>query len=67
MWEFGIVWLFFAIASLSRTRFPFNLGWWGFTFPLGVYATATVQISKELPSLFFKVLGTIFSLAVVLL
>ncbi|KAH7109598.1 sulfite transporter Ssu1 [Dendryphion nanum] len=67
MWGFGIVWLFFAIASLSRTRFPFNLGWWGFTFPLGVYATATVQISKELPSLFFKVLGTIFSLAVVLL
>ena len=67
MWGFGIVWLFFAIASLSRTRFPFNLGWWGFTFPLGVYATATVQISKELPSAFFKVVGTIFSLAVVLL
>ena len=67
MWGFGIVWLFFAIAAITRSKFPFNLGWWGFTFPLGVYATATVAISQELPSLFFKVLGTIFSLSVVFL
>ncbi|KAF1953555.1 hypothetical protein CC80DRAFT_494452 [Byssothecium circinans] len=67
MWGFGIVWLFFAVAAITRSRFPFNLGWWGFTFPLGVYALATVQISIELPSLFFKVLGTVFSIAVVLL
>lgn len=66
-WGFGLVWLFFAIASISRCRFPFNIGWWGFTFPLGVYATTTTQFSKELPSGFFKVLGTIFSLVVVLL
>lgn len=34
MWGFGIVWLFFAIAAITRSKFPFNLGWWGFTFPL---------------------------------
>jgi tellurite resistance protein TehA-like permease len=67
MWGYGLVWLFFALATISRTRFPFNMGWWGFTFPLGVFAVSTVTISKELPSLFFKVLGTIFSLLVVLL
>ena len=67
MWGFGLVWLFFAIASLSRQRFPFNLGWWGFTFPLGVFAFATNQLGKELPSTFFNVLGTIISLAVVIL
>ncbi|KAJ3494211.1 hypothetical protein NLG97_g4233 [Lecanicillium saksenae] len=67
MWGFGLVWLFFALASISRRRFPFNLGWWGFTFPLGVYSTATTMFAKELPSGFFKVLGTIFSLLVVLL
>lgn len=67
MWGFGLVWLFFALASISRSRFPFNLGWWGFTFPLGVYAIATTTFSEELPSAFFKVLGTIFSLTVVLL
>lgn len=59
LWGFGLIWLFFAIASITRSRFPFNMGWWGFTFPLGVYTVATTTISKELPSLFFKVLGTV--------
>merc|ERR1711977_304671 len=67
MWGFGLVWLFFAAASITRSRFPFNMGWWGFTFPLGVFATSTTQMAKELPSEFFKVLGTIFSVAVTLL
>lgn len=67
MWGFGLVWLFFALASISRNKFPFNLGWWGFTFPLGVFATATTTLAEELPSGFFKVLGTVFSLVVVLL
>ena len=35
MWGFGIVWLFFALASISCSKFRFNMGWWGFTFPLG--------------------------------
>ncbi|KAF7532695.1 hypothetical protein G7054_g7726 [Neopestalotiopsis clavispora] len=67
MWGFGLVWLFFALSSISRMRFPFNLGWWGFTFPLGVYAVATTTLAKELPSFFFKVMGTIFSVLVTLL
>ena len=29
MWGYGLVWMFFAVASISRTRFPFNMGWWG--------------------------------------
>src|ERR1700722_6519343 len=41
MWGYGTVWLFFAVASISRHRFPFNMGWWGFTFPLGVFAVST--------------------------
>lgn len=67
LWGFGLVWLFFALASISRSRFPFNMGWWGFTFPLGVFAVSTTQMAKELPSAFFKVLGSIFSVVVVLL
>jgi len=43
------------------------MGWWGFTFPLGVYSGATLQIGIELDSMFFKVLGTIFAVAVCLL
>ncbi|PYI20097.1 malate permease [Aspergillus violaceofuscus CBS 115571] len=68
LWSFGLVWLFLAIASIARCRsFPFNIGWWGFTFPLGVFATSTCQLGKELPSEFFRVLGTILSVCVVVL
>ncbi|KIM99190.1 hypothetical protein OIDMADRAFT_201827 [Oidiodendron maius Zn] len=67
MWGFGLVWLFFALASITRSRFPFNMGWWGFTFPLGVFTVSTTTLGKELPSRFFSVLGTVFSVMVTLL
>ncbi|KAL0256761.1 Plasma membrane sulfite pump involved in sulfite metabolism [Diplodia seriata] len=68
MWGFGLVWFFIALVSMWQARpFPFNMGWWGFTFPLGVFATSTIQIGVEMPSAFFKVLGQIFSVAVILL
>ncbi|KKK21621.1 C4-dicarboxylate transporter/malic acid transport protein [Aspergillus rambellii] len=68
LWSFGLVWLFFASASIARCKtFPFNIGWWGFTFPLGVYALSTCQMGAELPSAFFRVLGTILSVCVVIL
>ena len=43
------------------------MGWWGFTFPLGVYTVCTTTLAKEIPSAFFRVLGTIFSVAVTIL
>ena len=61
MWGFGIVWLFFAVASISRSKFPFNIGWWGFTFPLGVFAASTTTLGQEIPSAFFSVLGTVWN------
>jgi tellurite resistance protein TehA-like permease len=59
LWGFGLVWLFFAVASIARSKFPFNMGWWGFTFPIGVFTMATVSIGQELPSAFFRTLGTV--------
>ncbi|KAF2264688.1 sulfite transporter Ssu2 [Lojkania enalia] len=68
MWGFGLTWLCFALASIYKSRpFPFNMGWWGFTFPLGVFAVSTIEFGVQMPSLFFKVLGTIFGTAVILL
>lgn len=67
MWGYGLVWLFFALASVTRSKFPFNMGWWGFTFPLGVFTVSTTTLAIELPSKFFKVLGTILSILVILL
>ena len=59
MWGFGFVWFFFAIASISQSKFPFNMGWWGFTFPIGVFSIATTTFGEEMPSKFFEVLGTV--------
>jgi tellurite resistance protein TehA-like permease len=67
LWGFGLVWLFFAVASISRSRFPFNMGWWGFTFPVGVFTMSTISIGQEMESGFFKILGTVFAVCVMLL
>ncbi|KAJ4362426.1 Plasma membrane sulfite pump involved in sulfite metabolism [Neocucurbitaria cava] len=67
LWGFGLVWGFFAVASISRSKFPFNMGWWGFTFPIGVFTMSTISIASELKSPFFKVLGTIFATSVIVL
>lgn len=68
LWGFGLVWMTIALAAIAVNRpIPFNMGWWGFTFPLGVYAASTIQIGVEMPSRFFKVLGTVFATAVVIL
>jgi tellurite resistance protein TehA-like permease len=63
MWSFGFVWMGFALSSIYRSRpFPFNMGWWGFTFPLGVYSACTIQLGLELQSMALKILGTVGSL-----
>ncbi|KAJ2906317.1 hypothetical protein MKZ38_002033 [Zalerion maritima] len=68
MWGIGLVWLAFAFITIgTMKRFPFNMGWWGFTFPLGVFATCTSMLATELDSRFLRVLTTILSLCVVLL
>jgi tellurite resistance protein TehA-like permease len=37
---------------------PFNLGWWGFTFPLGVYAVATLTLARQTHLEFLTAIGT---------
>jgi tellurite resistance protein TehA-like permease len=60
IWGFGLLWFCFALVAIYRSRpFPFNMGWWGFTFPLGVYSACTMQIGIELNSYFFDILGTV--------
>jgi C4-dicarboxylate transporter/malic acid transport protein len=49
LWGYGLWWL--ALAVLMTVRYiregmPFNLGWWGFTFPLGVYAVGTLALAR---------------------
>jgi C4-dicarboxylate transporter/malic acid transport protein len=50
LWGYGLWWLAFAVMvtlRYLREGLPFNIGWWGFTFPLGVYAVGTLTLAKE--------------------
>jgi tellurite resistance protein TehA-like permease len=36
LWGFSIIWFIVAVAMISTAGgFPFNMGWWGFIFPVG--------------------------------
>jgi hypothetical protein len=42
LWSFAIIWLVIAIVMmLVSGGFPFNMGWWGFIFPVGMYLLTT--------------------------
>lgn len=60
LWGYGLWWA--AMAALITVRYlreglPFNLGWWGYTFPLGVYAVCTLKLATLLPIPAFAVFG----------
>ena len=45
-----------------REGLPFNLGWWGFTFPLGVYTLATLALARITQLEVFAVIGGVLAL-----
>ncbi|EJZ57318.1 MULTISPECIES: TDT family transporter [Pseudomonas] len=62
LWGFGLWWMLMALlitARYLRDGIPFNLGWWGFTFPLGVYSLATLKLASTLNLGFFSVMGCV--------
>lgn len=47
---FGVWWLGIAILTTIqhlKTGLPFNLGWWGLTFPLGVFTLAVFNLGTQ--------------------
>ncbi|WP_342760900.1 hypothetical protein [Nocardia terpenica] len=46
VWGFAMLWLALALAITVRARrtMPFNLTWWGFTFPLGTCVTGSTVL-----------------------
>jgi C4-dicarboxylate transporter/malic acid transport protein len=64
LWGAGLWWL--VIASLFtrhyiRDNMPFNLGWWGFTFPLGVFTLATFELHALTGLAFFALIGLVLT------
>jgi C4-dicarboxylate transporter/malic acid transport protein len=64
LWGMGIWWLVCAILFMSHYRregLPFNLGWWGLTFPLGVYVAATLNLYFITQLVVFEVIGIVLA------
>lgn len=64
LWGAGLWWL--VIATLFTRHYihdnmAFNLGWWGFTFPLGVFALATLELLRLTGLSFFALVGLVLS------
>jgi len=52
LWAYGLWWAAMGVMTTLRylkDGLPFNLGWWGYTFPLGVFAAATLRLAAILP------------------
>ena len=65
LWGFGLWWLMLAILitlRYVRDGLPFNMGWWAFTFPIGVYSVATLTLGRMTGVSAFVHLGAVFVL-----
>ena len=60
VWAYGAWWLALAVAMVLAQRphkLPFNMGWWGFTFPLGVFILATNALGAQTGLAAFTIAG----------
>jgi C4-dicarboxylate transporter/malic acid transport protein len=70
LWGLGLWWMLIAVLitlRYLRAGIPFNLGWWGFTFPLGVYSLATLKLASTLNLTFFGVFGSVLVVALAIM
>ena len=68
LWGYGAWWLVMGAAMTLcylGEGLPFNMGWWGFTFPLGVYTLATLNLGMQTRMVVFIMLGGVFVVALV--
>ncbi|KAG2172660.1 hypothetical protein INT43_000007 [Umbelopsis isabellina] len=71
LWGFGLWWLCHGIFSVTiralKNKMPFNMGFWGFIFPLGAYTSATIILAGQLNSAFLYILSLVFLICLVIL
>ncbi len=64
IWAYGAWWLTLAVAMVLARRphaLPFNMGWWGFTFPFGVFILATNTLGAQTGMLAFTIAGHVLT------
>ena len=67
---FGVWWVAIAILTTLKhaaTELPFNLGWWGLTFPLGVFILAILSLGHQLHLSFIVDTGLAFAVILMML
>ncbi len=70
LWGYGLWWA--AIACVITLRYlyqglPFNLGWWGYIFPIGVFCVTTLRLSTILPMPIFSLFGGVMVILLTML
>ncbi len=63
LWGYGMWWLVLAVLitlRYVREGLPFNMGWWAFTFPIGVFSVATLALGRMTGVAMFTALGGLF-------
>lgn len=50
IWAMAIPWMCFAVGSVLRLkmRFPFNIGWWAFLYPVGMLNKPLIRLATRL-------------------
>jgi C4-dicarboxylate transporter/malic acid transport protein len=59
-WAYGAWWLLMALAmtlTYLPRGLPFNMGWWGCTFPPGVFCAASFALGAQTGAAFFTMLA----------
>lgn len=53
LWGLGLWWMFHSVfisgSYVRKGALPFNIGWWGLTFPLGVFDGGTILLYQAFP------------------
>ncbi|MDH4871023.1 TDT family transporter [Pseudomonas sp. BN515] len=70
LWGAAFWWLVMALFCTRRhlrQDMRFNLGWWGFTFPLAVFTLATFELQRRTGIAFFGPVGGALALGLALI
>lgn len=62
LWGAGSWWLLIALGTTFyylKRGIPFNLGWWAYVFPLGVFTLATFKLAAMIAIPFFSAIATL--------